>query len=440
MSLGLLLDAVVDYVSRYVVVTPEQVTVIALWVLHTHTVDSHGVTPYLWITSAEKASGKTTLLETLEHVVARPWLTASVSAPTLARKIDQDRPTLLLDESDATFKGNREFAEALRGVLNTGFRASGTYSRCVGTSGTNLQVADFKTFCPKAIAGIGRLPDTVVSRSIPIRLRRKTGSEPVERFRRRTVESEGAALRAEIEAWAEEDIDRLADQTVALIVQLSDRAFDVWEPLLAIAGLAGGDWPERAHAAALALSGLVATDDESFGVRLLADIRSILADRDRVLSAELTYALNAAEESPWGGFNTGTGIKPREIAKLLKPFEIAPHTIRDSDRNAKGYYAKSFEDAFDRYLPNDSEPPAKTVTPSQTASPSEEPPPSSRHTDPAVTEAENGAEPHHDSDVTVVTAASERDGDPEARLPDDDEIERLAARAREWERRDGRAT
>jgi hypothetical protein len=102
------LIAVMEFVARYVVVTPEQLLGLGLWVLHTHVLDAFGITPYLSITSPEKASGKTTLLETLEAVVRKPWLTGSVSAATLAGKIHQDRPTLLMDESDAAFKGNKE--------------------------------------------------------------------------------------------------------------------------------------------------------------------------------------------------------------------------------------------------------------------------------------------------------------------------------------------
>jgi hypothetical protein len=98
------------------------------------------------------------------------------------RKIDAERPTLLLDESDAAFKGDREYAEALRGVLNSGHRRGGKTTVCVG-QGAEIGFKDFSTYCPKAIAGIGKLPDTVQSRSIPIRLKRRAPGERIERFR-----------------------------------------------------------------------------------------------------------------------------------------------------------------------------------------------------------------------------------------------------------------
>jgi hypothetical protein len=125
----------------------------------------------LAITSAEKESGKTRLLEVFETLVANPWFTGKVSAAVLTRKIDAQHPTLLLDESDAAFGGDKEYAEALRGVLNTGHRKGGKSSCCVG-QGANTTFRDFSTFCPKAIAGIGKLPDTVAGRAISVRLKR----------------------------------------------------------------------------------------------------------------------------------------------------------------------------------------------------------------------------------------------------------------------------
>jgi len=119
---ALLLDDVMRFVRRFVVLSSEQLVAIALWVVHTHAIDAADATPYLNITSAEKRSGKTRLLEVLELVVARPWRTGRTSAAALVRKIDGDKSTLLLDESDAAFKGRREYGEALRGILNDGHR------------------------------------------------------------------------------------------------------------------------------------------------------------------------------------------------------------------------------------------------------------------------------------------------------------------------------
>lgn len=127
-----LLADLTAYVCRYVILTPAQAAVVALWIVHTHAVDAAEATAYLAVTSAEKRSGKTRLLEVLALVVARPWFTGRVTAAVLARKVDAEQPTLRLDESDAAFKGDKDYAEALRGILNTGYRRGGKTTVCTG--------------------------------------------------------------------------------------------------------------------------------------------------------------------------------------------------------------------------------------------------------------------------------------------------------------------
>jgi hypothetical protein len=156
-ELALALDDVVGFVRRFVVLDEAQADAVALWTAHTHAFAAASATPYLAVTSATKESGKTRLCEALELVVARPWLTSRTTAAALARKVDKLAPTLLLDESDAAFNGDREYAEVLRGLLNSGHRRGGAVSVCVG-QGASLDVRDFSTFCPKLIAGIGSLP------------------------------------------------------------------------------------------------------------------------------------------------------------------------------------------------------------------------------------------------------------------------------------------
>ena len=178
-----LLDRVAAFIWRYVMLSPAQLNAVVLWIAHTHCFDAADSTPYLSITSAEMRCGKSRLLEVLDLLVCRPWLTARVSAAVLPRKIQAERPSLLLDESDTAFGGQKDYAEALRGILNSGHRRGGCVSLCAG-QGTKINYKNFDTFCPKAIAGIGRLPDTIADRSIPIRLKRRISRERVERFRR----------------------------------------------------------------------------------------------------------------------------------------------------------------------------------------------------------------------------------------------------------------
>ena len=119
---------------------------------HTHALEASRVTPYLSISSAEPGSGKTLLLEVLAMLVPRPWLTGRTTAAVLPRKVEKVCPTLLLDESDTAFRGDKDYAAALHGILNTGYKRSGSSTLCVG-QGANIDFRDFSTFCPKAFAG-----------------------------------------------------------------------------------------------------------------------------------------------------------------------------------------------------------------------------------------------------------------------------------------------
>jgi hypothetical protein len=360
------LNRIVTFIRRFVSVSDSQAIVLTLWVAHTHVFVAAECTPYMAITSAEKQCGKTRLLEVLDVLVANSWLTGQVTAAVLARKIGDDvPPTLLLDESDAAFAGEKEYVEALRGILNSGYRKGGKYSRCVG-QGTKMQVRDFSSFCPKAIAGIGKLPDTIADRSIPIRLKRAARGEGVARFRRREVLPEAEQLRNDQLIWCTSLDSILEYVRPELPDELSDRKQDVAEPLLAIADAAGGDWRDKARRALIELCAEARALEDSIGVQLLGDIRNILVDRgiDRIPSCELATALAEIETSPWAEYSKGKPISKNKVAYILNRYEIKSGTIRlHGDRTAKGYYKDDFADAWSRYLsPADPPPPPSSPT------------------------------------------------------------------------------
>jgi hypothetical protein len=347
------LGAITAFIRRYMALTNEQAVLVALWVVHTHAFDAADVTPYLNIKSVEKRSGKTRLLEVLALLVARAWLTGRITSAVLVRKVAAEMPTLLYDESDAAFKGDREYAETLRGVLNVGFRRGGVASLCVLSRGKDFDYEDFAVFEPKAIAGIGPLPDTVADRAIPIGLRRRRPSEGGERFRIRKAGPDAVPIYEAVRAWAEANLDALARAEPDLPDELDDRAQDIMEPLFAIADEAGGEWPDRAQRAAVALlAGEEREDSESLGVRLLRDVRGVFDEKgaDRLATGELLEALCAMEEAPWGSLR-GEALDARGLARLLKPYGIKPEKLRDGDRTLRGYRRATFDDAWARYVP-----------------------------------------------------------------------------------------
>jgi hypothetical protein len=345
-----LLNDIAAYIRRFAFLSQAQKRVVTLWVVHTFVFSEADCTAYLAITSADKESGKTRLLEVLETLVSNPWSTGRVTAAVLVRKIEAEQPTLLLDETDAAFGGEKEYAEALRGVLNTGYRRGGKSSCCVG-KGQETSFKDFSTFCPKAIAGIGKLPDTVASRSIPIRLKR-AAREEISKFRRRDVDSEAAELRRRIQSFCLAIANRIRDARPSMPDELTDRQQDATELLVAIAEAAGGNWPESARASLVTLCVEAQHSDESIGHTLLSDIRRVFDEHgaSRLSSAALAGALAEIETSPWGEWSHGKPISTAKVARLLRPFAITPHNVRIGDKIPKGYERDDFSDAWKRYL------------------------------------------------------------------------------------------
>lgn len=355
-----ILDAVARFLRRFVVVTPEQAYVVALWTAHTWAFEACDQTPYLAILSAEKRSGKTRLLEVLGIVVKAAWHAIQPSEAVLYRKIEKDRPTLLLDETDALFSQRGDSrAEAVRALLNAGSRRGVTVPRVLDAKSDKL--VDFSVFCPKALAGIGTLPETVGDRSLLIEMKRKRRSDAAERFRLRDVDREARELRARLEAWTSPRIAQLRSARPALPRELGDRAADGAEPLLALADLAGGPWPERARRSIVALAGEKADEDESDGVQLLGDIRRVLdllVRTDGTIRTEkLLEELRALPESRWKRFGPRREeVDALDLARLLRPYGIRPLRIREGAETVRGYAVPAFADAFERYLSEVSQP------------------------------------------------------------------------------------
>jgi hypothetical protein len=359
-SAAALIATLASIIKRFVSMTDSQAIAIALWVVHAHAFRAADCTPYLHVHSPEKQSGKTRLLEILRGLVPRAWFTGRASAAVLYRKIHAEEPTLLLDESDTAFSSEKEYAEALRGVLNSGYRRGGAVSCCVG-QGPNISYRDFSTFCPKAIAGIGRLCDTVADRSIPVRLKRaKRGA--VERFRERDAEPELSEIAGRLAAWCETKLETLRKARPEIPPELSDRQADVCEPLLAIADLAAGEWSGAVRLALVELCAGAQAADGSDGVKLLADIRrvfnpiddeeGVLPEVARIASADLAKALGEMEDRPWSEWGKlQKPITQAALASLLERYDIGPKLVRLPDgRRLRGYERVQFEEAWELYL------------------------------------------------------------------------------------------
>jgi hypothetical protein len=345
---ALLLDDLAAFLLDYVAFpSVEAAHAVALWAAHTHFVAHFETTPRLNVASPEKQSGKTRLLEVLELVCARPRAAVNTSTAAMFRLVQSVCPTLLFDEADTYFGPRAKDHEELRGLINAGHRRGQKAWRCVGDP-KKMEVQEFPAFCPVALAGIGDLPDTIADRSVLIRMRRRRRDERILPFRRRHVGPQGAALCERLATWATIDGERAGVAEPELPDAMSDRAHDVWEPLVILADLAGEHWPVQARRAALRLDGERQRADGSLGVRLLTDIRDVL-DADRLPTVTLLERLTALDESPWGNLR-GKPLDARGLARRLGRYDIGPKDIRTAAAVVKGYERGDFLDLWDRYV------------------------------------------------------------------------------------------
>jgi hypothetical protein len=337
------------------------------------------------------------LLGVLSKLVNRPVVASNISPSAFFRVIEEMQPTLLIDEADTFLQANDE----LRGILNAGYHKPSAYVirvanesrvagvRCqvdrvadpeaaagkenkvgmrstasqnsdtkekeihMGTTWTSslpsTSLATFSTWCPKFIAAIGHLPETLADRCIVIRMQRKREGEECERMR----DLDGADLREQCTKFAIEHRDAIAGAKPQIPKALNDRAADIWEPLFIIADLVGGDWPEKARTAAIALT--TGAQQSSPTGSLLLDLASIFHHpfkQERISSEALIYMLNLQHyaDRPWREARNGKPITEIWLSKQLRPYGVRPKNIRFEKKQGKGYYLADLEPAF-RYIP-----------------------------------------------------------------------------------------
>ena len=351
-----LLDDITATIRRYVHMPGTMADATALWIVHTWIHGHLEISTFLHVTSATRRCGKSLLMEIVAKLVCRPLeLGGRVTPAAMFRVIERDQPTLLMDEADTYLSEDTE----LRGVINGSQRRSGAF--VMRTVGEDHEPRRFRTWCAKMIGGIGELPDTVRDRSLVLRLKRRApGVGDRQRWRdhnRQTIED----MNRKLIRWTDDNTDSIlaGRSDVVYLSGLDDRARDAWEALLAIADCAGGEWAGENGRAWQAAAAVSANIDDETGARemLLADIHTTFGragDREAMTTEDILRSLNEMEGRPWPEWRRGAPLTARGLAKLLKPFDIAPGTIRvdgiaTAGGTAKGYKRSAFSDVWESY-------------------------------------------------------------------------------------------
>jgi Protein of unknown function (DUF3631) len=337
-------------ILQHVVMPKDLAFVVALWVGQTW-IHQHGTySPILGVTSAERDSGKSTLMGVIAFLVRRSLLSVGVSAAALYRSIEKWNPTFVVDEADDAFVDNPD----LRQVINSGWTRGQGVMRC--DPDTN-EPRRFPTFCPKAIALKGKkMPDTMLSRTIFIEMKRRLRSEKVDHFRH--LDDAGfARMRSQLARWAQDCGEPLGLAQPAQPEGFMNRTASNWQLMFAIADSLGEEVGARARTIAQQIAGV--TDMASAGVALLQDIKTMFeaSTLDYLTSKTIIERLTADPEKPWAEWSRGKPITEKGVAGLLHEYRIISRTVGPKGSTAKGYRRADFEDGWERYLPPEAETP-----------------------------------------------------------------------------------
>jgi len=340
-----LLGAIEAKFRRYVVATDAIVTASVLWAAFTYVVEVATHAPKLVFTFPEKDAGKSLAQDVLRWVVLRPYAALEATGAAVYRIVDRLRPTLLLDEADTIFARRNVLAH----IINDSWSNSGRKVPRVGAGG---RIEEFDVYGAQLISMKGlRMPDTVLSRSIVCLIWPKLASEVVEEFGYQDDE-EFKTIRRKLARWAIDNAVGLRDAKPDFPPGFNNRVRVNWKMLLAIAELAGGEWPKRARSAALELE--VDRDEPSEAVRLFQALRDVWGSAEERTSENLCKALAEHPSGEYADFRAKGPIGPHQLAALLRPFGIRPihnlHPTGRSNKNQGGYRRAQFENAWARLL------------------------------------------------------------------------------------------
>ena len=121
--------------------------------------------------------------------------------------------------------------------------------------------------------------------------------------------------------------------------ELQNRRADNWQLQLAIADLCSGvdDFGDRARTAAIRIE--TGSDSRTANARALAATKTVFEsiEDDAISSEDLIQKLTADPDSEWAEWKKGKAITQMQLARLLKPYRIAPEPVRIGKRQIRGY-------------------------------------------------------------------------------------------------------
>lgn len=211
---------------------PSLYVLIAVEAVSTYVFNLFEATPYIHLTGA-KGSGKTTLVRILSSLSHNPVSTVSVTPANLFRIIENEQPTLFIDEVEDLEKRGSSNNPTIQ-VLNSGYQKGGVVHRIVDGVSTN-----FSTYCPKVIAGINSLSPALADRCITIEMQKAPSSNKVSHLTN-DDQNKLKSLKPIIVGTLAKRMTELIKlinnpASLKLSPEIQNREMDKWFPILAIA-------------------------------------------------------------------------------------------------------------------------------------------------------------------------------------------------------------
>jgi len=353
-----ILESIKTVIHKHVILDDGVSSALALWVVHTYVYTAREAVAYVAIESPEKRCGKSTLISVLSAMACRPIVASNITSGAIFTAIEEHSPTLFIDEADTFLAGN----SAMRGILNCGntirtafvlrsvatrLRRSATGEATEGGKAVSRKrVVRYSCYCPKVVALIGTVPETIADRSIVVRMERKNTTQTVLPLSQLDV----AEITAQCARFAKDCAYLVERHEIVRIEGINDRAADTYEPLAVLAEIAGGEWPGRLAAAAQSLESPLAK--VASGSELVLAVLSAFAMRgaDKMFTRNLVQEINQSGRDVNLACFGGRPANEFSLAKALRCYGIRPKAIRIGCDVSKGYCVADFRGAREKYV------------------------------------------------------------------------------------------
>ncbi|WP_155855312.1 DUF3631 domain-containing protein [Actinotalea ferrariae] len=350
------LNRVREWLGRFILTVDDaDLDLLTLWAAHTHLCDVLYTTPRLVLDSPVPGAGKTTTCEHLQRLCRRPLQAASLSSPAmLARLLDKELRTILIDEVDRNLDPKRPGVEDLIAIINAGYKRGATRPVLVPGPKGDWDVKEMPTFSPVVLAGNApNLPEDTRSRTIRVLLLPDLEGR-VETSDWEEIEADAMDLGEALSQWADETRETVRATRPELPPGCVGRTKERWNPLRRVAEAAGGHWPDVADD--LIRRDLIAAQmDREDGmvtsppaVTLLRDIAELWPEATAfVPTAALVADLVMRHPRMWGPESAyGKALTAQRMGRMLaQGFKV--HSGRQGD-GPRGYYRQALSPVWRR--------------------------------------------------------------------------------------------